>query len=140
MKPRVLVVDDEPDFVELLQFNLGHRGYEILTAANGVEALHQARRHLPDLILLDLMLPDIDGASVFDILCAQPSTTDVPVIVVSALTGWMMPNRKNASRLSAHFQKPVDMQALDGAMRKALAERESKLKPEPAEEGPGSEV
>jgi putative two-component system response regulator len=55
--------------------------------------LHQARRLLPDVILLDLMLPDIDGASVCEILRSQPSTADVPVIVVSALDGMVIRGR-----------------------------------------------
>jgi DNA-binding response OmpR family regulator len=74
MKPKVLVVDDETDFVQLTEYNLSRQGFEVYTAFNGVEALHQARRLLPDVILLDLMLPDIDGASVCEILRSPPWT------------------------------------------------------------------
>ena|SRR5947209_1948802 len=64
MKPRVLLVDDEPDLLELLTFNLLRRGFEVITASEGFEAIRSARREIPDVIVLDLMLPDIDGFSV----------------------------------------------------------------------------
>src|SRR5436309_10977464 len=87
MPARILVVDDEPDLIELLTFNLSSRGYEVITARTGLEALQQARHHSPDLILLDLMLEDTDGYSVCETLRGQPSTTETPIIFVSALSG-----------------------------------------------------
>jgi len=122
------VVDDEPDFVELAQYNLAHRGYEVFTALNGIQALHQARRVLPDLILLDLMLPDIDGASVCEILRAQPSTADVPVIVVSALDGMITRNRSAEAGVCGHFKKPVDAGALEDCMQQALKQKQERLR------------
>ena len=89
MAHKVLVVDDEPDIVELLQHNLVQEGYEMFSAGNGMEALNQARQHLPDLILLDLILPDMDGFSICEILRCQPSTSNIPVIVLTALAGEM---------------------------------------------------
>ena len=58
---RILVVDDEPDAIELIRFNLKASGYEVLTAEDGEEALAKARKFSPDMILLDVMLPEIDG-------------------------------------------------------------------------------
>lgn len=87
MPHKVLVVDDETDIVELLSYNLQLEGYEVFRAGNGMEALNQARKHLPDLILLDLMLPDVDGFSICEILHCQPSTTNIPVIVLTAMAG-----------------------------------------------------
>jgi len=87
MSAKILVVDDEPDVIELLAYNLTKRGYTVLTAVNGLEALNKARRELPDLILLDLMLEGIDGFSVCEILRHQPSTATVPVIMITALAG-----------------------------------------------------
>ena len=74
MKTKVLVVDDEPDVIELIQFNLKAAGYEVLTAADGDEALKKARLHLPGLILLDVMLPELDGLDVCKILRRDPNT------------------------------------------------------------------
>jgi DNA-binding response OmpR family regulator len=84
MRRRILVVDDEPDLVELVSFNLRAEGYEVITAANGVEALDQARAVLPDLIVLDLMMPELDGLSVCEILRRLPSTAPIPVIMLTA--------------------------------------------------------
>jgi len=87
MAPRILIVDDEEDIVEYISYNLQLEGYEVFRAGNGMEALNQARLHLPDLILLDLMLPDMDGFSVCEILHCQPSTANIPVIVLTAMAG-----------------------------------------------------
>jgi CheY-like chemotaxis protein len=65
MVPRILIVDDERDFVELMQFRLASLGYEFIVANDGVQALSQARQFKPNLILLDILLPDLDGLSVF---------------------------------------------------------------------------
>jgi DNA-binding response OmpR family regulator len=82
--PKILVVDDEPDAVELIEFNLKGAGYEVTTAANGDEALKKARSLCPDLILLDLMLPEVDGLEVCKILRRDPATSGVPVIMLTA--------------------------------------------------------
>jgi DNA-binding response OmpR family regulator len=79
-----LVVDDEPDLVELVSFNLRAEGYDVVTAANGLEALDRARAVLPDLIVLDLMMPELDGLSVCEILRRLPSTAPIPVIMLTA--------------------------------------------------------
>ena len=89
MRPKILVVDDEPDVVELIGFNLRTRGYEVLTAHDGLEALLKARRFLPDLVVLDVMMDGMDGLSVCEILHAQPSTRAIPVIILTAATGEM---------------------------------------------------
>src|SRR5215472_7756878 len=117
MKPRVLVVDDESDFIQLLKYNLEHQGFDILTASNGVEALHTARRELPDVVLVDLMLPDLDGFSVCEILRSQPSTSNVPIIVVSALDGEYVRSRGIQAGVACCFKKPVDMKILGESIR-----------------------
>ena len=61
MKPKILVVDDEPDALELIEVNLKGAGFDVLRAANGREALAKARATLPALVLLDVMLPEVDG-------------------------------------------------------------------------------
>src|SRR5688572_764582 len=87
MAHKILVVDDEPDIVELLRYNLVLEGHQVLSANGGTQALNLARQHLPDLILLDLMLPDVDGFSICEILRCQPSTADIPVILLTAMSG-----------------------------------------------------
>jgi DNA-binding response OmpR family regulator len=86
---RILVVEDDPDMVELLAGVLRDCGHSVVVARNGLDALHQGRRHLPDLILLDLMLGDMDGFSVCELLRNQRSTKTIPVVIMSALAGEM---------------------------------------------------
>jgi len=109
---KILLVDDELDMLELMAYNLGAQGHQILTAVTGLDALNKARRFLPDLIVLDLMLEGIDGFSVCEILRAQPSTGQVPVLVVTALGGQIA--RLNALSVGADdfLGKPFSPQEL----------------------------
>ena len=81
---RILVVDDEPDAIELIRFNMKASGYEVLTAEDGEEALAKARKFSPDMILLDVMLPEIDGLEVCKILRRDPATASLPIIMLTA--------------------------------------------------------
>src|SRR5687767_6697622 len=84
MKQKILVVDDEPDAVELLEVNLKAAGYDVVRANDGEEALKKARMTLPDLIVLDLMLPEVDGMEVCKILRRDQKTSSIPVVMVTA--------------------------------------------------------
>lgn len=84
VKPKILVVDDEPDALELIAYNLKNAGLEVVTAEDGETALQLARAHLPDLILLDLMLPEVDGLEVCKILRRDAATSAIPIIMVTA--------------------------------------------------------
>jgi len=119
MKPRVLVVDDDIEFAQLLRFSLDQDGCESLLVHNGVHALRIARAELPDVILVDLMLPDLDGLSVCEILNSQPSTRDIPVIIVSALNQSWIETRKSKARFVRFFTKPVDLRVLRETVRTA---------------------
>ena len=82
MKLKILVVDDEPDAVELVEFNLKAAGYDVVTAVDGEEALKKARSVLPHLIVLDLMLPGMEGTEVLRRIRTKNST--VPVLILTA--------------------------------------------------------
>jgi len=84
--PQVLIVDDERDLVRLLEFNLQQAGFETAAAYAGVEALEKVRQRVPDLVVLDLMLPDIPGNEVCRQLKASPRTRHVPVLMLTART------------------------------------------------------
>jgi len=84
VRPRILVVDDEPEAVELVEFNLKQAGFEVLAAADGAEALKKAHSTLPSLIVLDLMLPEVDGLEVCKMLRRDPATAAVPIVMVTA--------------------------------------------------------
>jgi DNA-binding response OmpR family regulator len=81
---KILVVDDEPDAIELIGFNLRGAGYDVVSAEDGAEALKKARSSPPDLVVLDLMLPEIDGLEVCRTLRADSATARVPIIMVTA--------------------------------------------------------
>jgi two-component system, OmpR family, alkaline phosphatase synthesis response regulator PhoP len=83
-KPYILSVDDEFDVTELIAFNLRKEGFEVMTASCGVDALEQIRIRRPELLLLDLMLPDIDGFAICEILRRAPETATLPIIILSA--------------------------------------------------------
>ena len=80
----VLVVDDEKDLLELISYNLQRNGYDVLPAGNGTQALELAQKQMPDMILLDLMLPGMDGTEVARRLKADPRTAGIPIIMLTA--------------------------------------------------------
>jgi len=84
VKETILIVDDEEDILELIKYNLTHEGYVILTAKTGEEAIEIATRSQPDLIVLDLMLPGIDGLEVTRHLRRQASSHELPIVMLTA--------------------------------------------------------
>jgi len=83
-KERILVVDDEKDILELVRFNLDRERYSVICTTSGREALNIARKEYPDLIVLDLMLPDIDGLEVARILKGDPKTKNIHIVMLTA--------------------------------------------------------
>jgi two-component system phosphate regulon response regulator PhoB len=81
---RILVIEDEPDLQKVLAYNLKQAGYEVLSALNGQKGLRDIKEGLPDLVLLDLMLPDIPGTEVCKSMKLDPKTRDIPVIMLTA--------------------------------------------------------
>ena len=81
---KILLVDDEPDIVEFLGYNLKKEGYTILTANNGKDAVEIAKKEIPHLIVLDVMMPDLDGPATLQRLRADPNTAQIPVIFLTA--------------------------------------------------------
>ena len=84
MAKKILVVDDEQPIVRLLQVNLERNGYEVITASNGKEALEQVALEQPDMLVLDVMMPFMDGFEVMQVLKASPATREIPVIMLTA--------------------------------------------------------
>ncbi len=84
MSNRVLVVDDDPDIARFIEVNLRTQGFEVHLASDGVEALERAREVLPDLVLVDVMMPRMDGFQVVDRLRSEPRTANVSIIMLTA--------------------------------------------------------
>lgn len=83
-KETILIVDDEEDIIELIKYNLKNEGYSILTALSGEQAMKMAKQFSPDLIVLDLMLPGIDGLEVTKYLRNDEQTQDIPIVMLTA--------------------------------------------------------
>jgi DNA-binding response OmpR family regulator len=88
MRKKILVVEDNTELLELLRLNLKAAGFAIATATNGVEALKKARSLSPDLVLLDLVLPELDGFAVCETLRRAPATASIPVVILTGLTSY----------------------------------------------------
>jgi two-component system alkaline phosphatase synthesis response regulator PhoP len=85
-KKTILVVDDEEDILELIKYNLSKEGYHVICAATGEDALAKAKRKLPELIILDLMLPGIDGLEACKLLKNDSKTEHIPIVMLTAKT------------------------------------------------------
>lgn len=133
MNARILVVDDEPDMLELLSFNLGQAGYEVRTAPSGTEGLRQAQRLLPDLVILDLMLPDIDGFTVCEMLRRLPSTASTPVFMLTAMSGEIPRCHGFESGATEFLYKPFQARDLLERVRSTLMQRDASQALEPAD-------
>jgi len=81
---RILCIEDDREITDLIRLILARKGYQVLSAAGGVEGMELLRRELPDLVLLDLMMPDMDGWEVYQRMRADSSLEHIPVIVVTA--------------------------------------------------------
>ena len=81
---RILCIEDEPEMIDLIRLILSRRGFDVMGASGGVEGLEMIRHEKPDLILLDLMMPDMDGWEVYQQMKADDETSEIPVIVVTA--------------------------------------------------------
>jgi class 3 adenylate cyclase len=118
--PRILVVDDNPANVDILQARLVANGYEILTASDGEQALQAIREHQPDLVLLDVMMPKLDGIEVCRRVRADPSIPFVPIILVTAKSE----PKDVVAALEAggdeYLTKPVDQAALVARVKSML--------------------
>jgi len=80
----ILCIEDEPEMIDLMRLILGRRGFSVKGAAGGIEGLRMIRAERPDLVLLDLMMPDMDGWEVYQQMKADENTKNIPVIVVTA--------------------------------------------------------
>ena len=125
----ILIVDDDPDVRLGLHIRLKANQYNIIFAADGMASIAQARKHLPDLIILDLGLPAGDGFSVLERLRANNSLSLIPVIVVSARDREANMDRVLKAGAKAFLQKPVDNTELLAVIRKALGEPAKPGKP-----------
>jgi two-component system, OmpR family, alkaline phosphatase synthesis response regulator PhoP len=109
---KVLIADDEPDILEIIQFNLQAEGYEVITAKNGNEAIDLAKKHQPNLIILDVMMPGKNGIEVCNILRSQPSFKETLIVFLSALSDETTELRGLETGADDYITKPVSPKIL----------------------------
>jgi two-component system cell cycle response regulator DivK len=123
---RILVVEDNPKNLKLVRDVLQFAGYEIIEATTGEEGVRLAAENPPDLVLMDLQLPDIDGTEAMQKIRAAPGTRSVPVVAVTAFA--MDEDRQRAfeSGFSGYVEKPISVRALPEQVRSFLLPRENR--------------
>jgi DNA-binding response OmpR family regulator len=115
---RILVADDDPIIRRLIEVNLGLEGFEVETASGGEDALAKAKQVSPDLILLDVMMPGIDGWEVARLLKEDHATAGIPVVFLSARTQEEDRQRGQELGVAAYVSKPFDPQELVELVRR----------------------
>ena len=121
MSKCILVVDDELEFIELLRYRLQPCDYKIVTATNSTDALNQAWEHSPDVILTDLLLPDLDGLTLCEILQRQEATRKIPIIMITALGSDVTRYSAQIAGAVEFFTKPLDFERLKKTLHSLLA-------------------
>ena len=112
MAKRILVVDDEPDIVTVLKMGLKRKGYEVITAYDGKEALEKAKAERPDLITLDVMMPEVDGYTVCRELKNSDEHQAIKIIILTAKDQAEDMQQGKEARADLYMTKPFDMDEL----------------------------
>jgi two-component system alkaline phosphatase synthesis response regulator PhoP len=109
---KILIADDEPDILEILEFNLKAEGYEVITAKNGDEAIDLAKKHSPNLIILDVMMPGKTGLEACNILRSQPQFTETLIIFLTAMSDESAEIKGLETGADDYITKPVSPKVL----------------------------
>ncbi|MDI6891614.1 MAG: response regulator [Actinomycetota bacterium] len=120
---RILVVDDEPDIVALIRLKLMREGFEVVEAHNGEAAIKMVASSKPDLIILDIMMPGMNGWEVNERLKANPEYRDIPVIMLTALNEFDEQFKSLWAGVRDYITKPFDFDELVSSVRKVLSEK-----------------
>jgi len=124
---KIIVIDDELDILDLVQISLEADGFEVITASSGKEALAKIRQELPDLILLDLMMPEMDGYEVMNVLQSDKQTRNVPIIMLTALAQSDDKVKGLSEGAYDYITKPFELKELTARVN-AVLKREQKAK------------
>ncbi|MBL0136801.1 MAG: response regulator transcription factor [Chitinophagaceae bacterium] len=109
---KILIADDEPDILEIIQYNLQKEGYEVITARDGDEALTKAKTHKPELIILDIMMPRKNGVEVCELLRMQPAFKETLIIFLTALSDEGSHIKGLESGADDYVSKPISPKVL----------------------------
>ena len=120
METHVLVVDDEPDFVELITYGLEANGFRCSSAGNGMLGLDMARRLHPSAMVLDVMLPDLDGFTICEMIRKQPGLSGMPILMLTCLGGTLPRLNGLSSGADDYLVKPLKIPLLIDRIRLAV--------------------
>jgi two-component system response regulator VicR len=126
-KGKILCIEDEPQMIDLFRLILETHGYEVIGAEGGQEGLDAMRAEKPDLILLDLMMPDMDGGDVYQRMKQEAELRDIPVVIVTAKAApidkvlWI-----NVVKVDDYLTKPFGPSELIGSIERVLARRQAR--------------
>ncbi len=129
---KILVVEDEADQLELLKEQFKQEGFAIATASNGLDAVRKARSLMPDLILLDVMLPELDGFGVCEVLRNDETTRSIPIMMVTGLPGQLTRCAGIESGATDFITKPVDPGVLVNRAKEMILQRAKAAQPQAA--------
>ncbi len=122
---RVVCIEDEPEMIDLMRLILSRKGYQVIGAMGGREGLDAVQREKPDVVLLDLMMPDMDGWEVYQKMKANDATKHIPVIVVTAKAQSIdKVLGLHIAKVDDYITKPFGPQDLVDSVEKVLARRE----------------
>lgn len=121
---RVIYIEDDPEMIDLVKLILSRKGYEVIGAIGGVDGLDLVRQNLPDLVLLDLMMPDMDGWDVYQQMKTEEATSDIPVIVITAKAQSIdKVLGLHIAKVDDYISKPFSPQELVDSVEKVLAQQ-----------------
>ena len=124
-KIKILIVDDEPNIVQTLQDRLEMNDFDVVTANNGQEGLQQALQERPDVILLDVIMPVMDGLEMLEALRNEPDCQDISVIMLTARSQTQDIARANACGIEDYIVKPFDLSELLEKIESVVENRKS---------------
>ena len=124
-RTKILIVDDEPNIVQTLQDRLEMNEYDVVTACNGQEGLEQAINESPDVILLDVIMPVMDGHEMLEALRKQPGCEDISVVMLTARSQTQDIARANACGIEDYIVKPFDLSELLEKIESVIERRNS---------------
>jgi len=126
---KILIIDDEPDVVSYLEMLLRDAGYETVTASNGREGMEMARQEMPDLVTLDVSMPEASGTRFYKEIRQDPNLAEIPVVIVTAVTGYagdpygyekFLSGRKLVPAPDGFFPKPIEPETFLAKIKKLL--------------------
>lgn len=118
---KILVVDDDPEILGMLDIRLGKRGYHVISAADGEQALEQARTEKPSLVVLDVMMPRMNGWEVARALRQDPATHDIKIVMLTAIGAQMNEMTSPLYGVDAYLDKPFQFAELEKKIDELLA-------------------